>query len=291
MSVLRADAPGKTNVCLYLGPTRSDGRHELVTVMQSLTVADAITLGPAPAGAAQDEVQCPGVEGENLALSALRAFRAATGWDAPPRRLTIDKRVPVAAGMGGGSGDAAAALRLAQADSGLGDLALLYELAAALGADVPAQVQPGRVLATGAGEVLEPLGPPEPYGVLILPSRHALSTADVYREADRIGVARSAEELEAILKDIQEFAGDLPDALIHNDLEAAARSLLPEIGQALVEAVGAGADRAFVSGSGPTVVGLFSVVEEAQAAAQALAGRDPAPIVATPVGPGAGQVT
>jgi hypothetical protein len=111
---LRERAPGKVNLSLFIGPTRaSDGRHELVSVMQSVTLADDHTLEPAPDGAGADEVVCPGVDGDNLALDALRAFRAATGWDAPPQRLTIAKRVPVAAGMGGGSGDAAAALRLA----------------------------------------------------------------------------------------------------------------------------------------------------------------------------------
>lgn len=287
---LRADAPGKTNLCLFLGPTRPDGRHELVTVMQSLTLGDELTLDPAPEGARADEVVCPGVPGPNLALDALAAFRAATGWGAPPQRLTITKRVPVAAGMGGGSGDAAAALRLARMASGLGDDALLLELAAALGSDVPGQVAPGRVLATGAGEVVQPLPAPAPYGVLVLPSRHRLSTADVYREADRIGAVRSAQELAAIEADVRTHAADLPDALIHNDLEAPARSLLPEIGHALMEAVAAGADRAFVSGSGPTVIGLFADPAAAQEAAAALAGREPAAHAAVPVAPGAGEV-
>ena len=97
---LRDAAPGKTNLCLYLGPTRPDGRHELVSVMQSLTLADELTLEPRADGGDADEVVCPGVTGENLAGAALAAFRAATGWDAPPQRLTIAKHVPVAAGMG-----------------------------------------------------------------------------------------------------------------------------------------------------------------------------------------------
>src|SRR3954471_19953356 len=118
-------------MCLYLGGVRSgDGRHELVSVMQSVTLADEVTMEAAGAG---DEVVCPGVEGPNLALDALRAFRAATGWDGPPQRITIAKRVPVAAGMGGGSGDAAAALRLAARAAGVEDDDLLRRLAATLG--------------------------------------------------------------------------------------------------------------------------------------------------------------
>jgi len=291
MTALHATAPGKTNLCLYLGPTRADGRHELVSVMQSLTLVDDLTLAPRTDGGTTDEVVCPGVSGDNLAGAALRAFRAATGWDGPPQRLEIHKRVPVAAGMGGGSGDAAAALRLAHAASGLGDAALLHTLAAGLGADVPAQVVPGRVLATGAGETLDrvPASDERPdYGVLVLPSHVALSTADVFREADRMGLARTAEDLAARLADVREFAGDLPDALIHNDLEAAARSLVPELGRTLLEAMAAGADRTLVSGSGPTVIGLFADREAARDAAARLAHRDPPARYAEPVADGAG---
>ena len=285
---LRDAAPGKTNLCLYLGPTRPDGRHELVSVMQSLTLADELTLEPRADGGDADEVVCPGVTGENLAGAALAAFRAATGWDAPPQRLTIAKHVPVAAGMGGGSGDAAAALRLAHTASGLGDAELLHHLATGLGADVPAQVEPGRVLATGAGETLERLPAPAPYGVLVLPSHLALSTADVYREADRMGLGRDAADLAQRLADVREFGADLPDALIHNDLEAAARSLAPEIGRTLIEAMAAGADRSFVSGSGPTVIGLFADRDAAREAAAGLAERDPPARYAEPIGlPGA----
>ncbi len=140
----------------------------------------------------------PGPPGENLAAAALRAFRRGTGWEAPPLRLKIAKRIPVAAGLGGGSADAAAALRLARHASGLGDEALLRDLGAELGADVPAQVSPGRWLATGAGERLQRLPDPNPasFGLLLLPLAAELSTAAVYAEADRLGLARTREELE-----------------------------------------------------------------------------------------------
>jgi 4-diphosphocytidyl-2-C-methyl-D-erythritol kinase len=184
MSVHRALAPAKVNLGLFLGPVRvSDGRHELVTVMQSISLADELTLEPAPEGSGRDEIVCPGVRGdpdENLAAAALRLFRASTGWDAPPLRLSIVKRIPVAAGLAGGSADAAATLRLAGLASGLGDQPLLHTLAGQLGADVPAQVRPGRWLASGAGELLEELPPPRaPFGLLVLPLAAELSTAAV----------------------------------------------------------------------------------------------------------------
>jgi 4-diphosphocytidyl-2-C-methyl-D-erythritol kinase len=258
-------APAKVNASLLVGPARPDGRHELVTLIDALTLHDTVTLEPA--GDA-DEVVCPGVTGENLALRALTAFRAATGWSGPPVRLTIDKRIPVAAGMGGGSSDAAAALRLAHRASGLGDDALLHELAAGLGSDVPALVRPGRVLARGAGERLE-RRPPGRYGLLVLPSAAGLSTAAVYAEADRLGLARPALP-----------AGD-PEPWV-NDLQDAARSLLPEIDEALGAARAAGAAHALVSGSGPTVVGVFPDPAGAERAAARLAGRVPAPIATRP---------
>ena len=162
---MRELAPAKINLCLFLGPVRpEDGRHELVSVMQSVTLADELLLEP---GAERDEVVCPGVEGPNLAAGALAAFRKVTGWDGAPVRVTITKRVPVAAGMGGGSSDAAAALRLAARAAGIDDDALLLNLATQLGADVPAQVRPGRALAGAAGERVERLAPGPPLGVLV----------------------------------------------------------------------------------------------------------------------------
>jgi 4-diphosphocytidyl-2-C-methyl-D-erythritol kinase len=284
---LHEAAPAKLNLCLFLGPRReSDGRHELVTVFQPLTLADRVTLEPAPFGARADEVVCPGVPGrpeENLAAAALRIFRARTNWAGPPVRLEIDKRIPVAAGMAGGSADAAAALRLAARAAGAGDDALLRDIAFELGADVPAQVRPARYLATGAGEQLRAVaGPRSGYALLVLPAAEPLSTADVYRRADDMALARDAAALEDRLRAVGAHVADLPDDLVVNDLEPAARALCPAIGEALDAVRAAGADRALVCGSGPTVVGLFRAVDAARGAAVALAGRNPRPIFAEP---------
>ena len=290
---LVAAAPGKVNLCLYLGPTRADGKHELVSVVQAVSLVDDVTLAPAASDAQKDEVVCPGVEGPNLALAALEAFRRETGWDAPPMRITIAKRVPVAAGMGGGSADAAAVLRLAARGSGLGTPALLSELGAELGADVPAALEPGRSLTTGAGETVTRLAPEErELAVLVLPADGSLSTASVFAEADRLGLPRDADGLRERLAAVSEAlgAGDLPPDLMVNDLEPAARSLFPAIGDALEAAKGAGADRALVSGSGPTVVGLFlgdGARERAAEAARSLDERRPPAVVATPAPGGA----
>jgi len=321
---LTALAPGKTNLCLFLGGTRADGLHELVSVIEPLSLADELTLEPLPGGAlvaaapgggdmgcaaGEDEVVCAGVEGPNLAGGALAAFRAASGWEGAPLRLTIAKRVPVAAGMGGGSGDAAAALRLvAHAAGRAADDPLLARLAPQLGADVPSQIAPGPVLVGGAGEDVRPLPPLPPHGVLVLPSPHALSTPDVFREADRLGLPRSADDLaerRAQLLAALARAGDdalpaaagaapaglrspLPAGLLVNDLEPAVRSLCPSIDDALAAARAAGADHALVSGSGPTVVGVFNGTDGRAAAAEAareLSARFPGAVGAYPVDP------
>jgi 4-diphosphocytidyl-2-C-methyl-D-erythritol kinase len=306
--VHRALAPAKVNLGLFVGPVRaSDGRHELVSVMQSISLADELTLELAPPGAVTDEVICPGVPGtaeDNLAAAALRLFRASTGWRAPPLRLSIVKRIPVAAGLGGGSADAAAALRLARHASGLGDERLLRSLGAQLGADVPAQIAPGRWLASGAGERLQELAPARSqFGVLVLGLDVALSTAAVYAEADRLALTRPRRELDERRLELRaalEHGAPLPAAteLLHNDLQRAAVSLCPQIVDALRQARDAGAELALVSGSGPTVLGLFgnggrapgSGVALAQVAAASLAGRSPAPICATPVDVELGRV-
>jgi 4-diphosphocytidyl-2-C-methyl-D-erythritol kinase len=266
MTALRARAPGKVNLSLYVGAPREDGLHPLVSLVQSISLADELTLEPIPGE--RDEVVCPGVEGPNLALAALTTFRETTGWDAPAQRLTIVKRVPVAAGMGGGSGDAAAALRLAAHAAGGADPALLLRLAAALGADVSSQVVPGRTVMTGAGEHVRALPDPEPFGLLIAPSPHALSTPAVYRAFDELCRARTPDELAALD----------PEAGVHNDLQPAAVALCPPIAAALEEMTARGATRALVSGSGPTVFGLFPTPEAARAAAT------PGTIPAEPVG-------
>lgn len=311
----RALAPAKINLGLFVGPVRPDGRHELVSVMQSISLSDELTLersgSPADTGERTstrpahprtprgtnppDETLCPAAPqlsgAHNLAGRALSVFRGRTGWDPGPLRLTIDKRIPVAAGMGGGSGDAAAALRLAAHASGLGEPELLSALACELGADVPAQLLPGRWLAQGAGEQVQQLpSPDEPFGVLVLPLAQALSTASVYAEADRLGVGRTGDELSAYrewLLDALSGGRQLPPAeLLENDLQSAAISLCPDIEVALAQARGVGADVALVSGSGPTVLGLFAGedgVRRAREAAARLSGRDPRPLTAVPV--------
>lgn len=257
-------APAKLNLCLYLGRAREDGLHELCSLFEPLALADLITVTPA----ARDEVVCPGVEGENLAAKALAGLRE-RGWEREPLRVEIEKRVPVAAGLGGGSGDAAAILRLAA-----GEVSDLPELAAQLGADVPSQLRPALALVRGAGEHVRPLPDPVEHAAVLLPGGGGLSTAAVFAEADRLGLGRAPEELDDLAERLRRVAGagasplDYPELLV-NDLEPAALSLRPDVGAALDELRSAGAPVAILSGSGPTAVGLFPDLASARDAAAA----------------------
>jgi 4-diphosphocytidyl-2-C-methyl-D-erythritol kinase len=266
---MRIKAPAKLNLCLYLGPRRADGLHALCSLFEPLALADAIEVSVAE----RDEVICAGVEGENLAGRALVALRQ-KGWDAPPLRIEIEKRIPVAAGLGGGSADAAAILRLAR-DPTYGTEAQIPDLAAiaaALGADIPSQLDPALALVQGVGERIEKLPPPAPHAVVLLPSGGGLSTAAVFAEADRLGLGRDEEELDSLATRLREAAatGGSPldyAELLANDLEPAARSLRPDIGAALDALCDAGAPLALLTGSGPTAFGLFPTLAAAKSAA------------------------
>ncbi len=274
---MRLRAPAKLNLCLYVGARRGDGLHEISSLFCPLTLADRITVAEAD----RDEVVCPGVEGPNLASAALEGLRT-RGWAGTPVRVEIEKRIPVAAGLGGGSADAAALLRLA-----IGEVDGIAELAAELGADVPSQISPRFALVGGAGEAIEPLARPGDFGVVLIPSRAGLASADVYAELDRLGEARGADELDEIAGRLRAAARrgasplDYAD-LVVNDLATAARSLCPEIDAALAALAEVGAVASQVAGSGPTAFGLFEDIVAADRAAAALGPRFAGAIVAGP---------
>lgn len=278
---MQIHAPAKLNLCLYLGARREDGLHELCSLFEPLELGDLITLptlttagvGQSRMGTEFDEVVCPEVEGENLAARALAALRE-RGWRRPPLRVEIEKRIPVAAGLGGGSADAAAILRLAA-----GEVADLDEIALELGADVPSQLTPALSLVRGAGERVERLPEPRAHAVVLLPGGGGLGTADVFAEADRLGLGRDDDELDEVAQRLRSAAGAgasplaYPQLLV-NDLEPAARSLRPEIGGALDSLRDAGAPHVLLTGSGPTAFGLFESLAAAREAAEVIARDD-----------------
>jgi 4-diphosphocytidyl-2-C-methyl-D-erythritol kinase len=262
-------APAKVNLVLQVGPRRSDGLHEICSIFASLGLADELTFLASETDG--DEVVCAGVDGPNLVEAALRLFRERVDPGLPTLQVTIEKRIPVAAGLGGGSADAAAALRAANELAGRPlDTPALRELAGELGADVPSQIEPRHALVTGAGEQVERLRLPT-MGLVLVPSADGLSTADVYQEADRIESTREhldPNRLRALA------AGPLASlaAGVENDLQAAAMSLRPDIVEPIERLRQAGALVAAVSGSGPTAFGVFSGPAMAERAAAAVEG-------------------
>jgi 4-diphosphocytidyl-2-C-methyl-D-erythritol kinase len=258
--VTRRLAPAKINLALIVGPRRDDGKHELVTIYERIDLADDVTLEAA------DGLSVEGFPDDTLVSSALAALADVTH-TAPRWRVRLEKRIPVAAGLGGGSSDAASALLLA--NQGLEEPLSsdsLHAVAAAIGSDVPFFLVPGPQLGEADGTTLTALDLPRDYCVLVLLPEGAVkgSTADVYAAFDAAGgergyARRRAALLEALVT--VQRPGDLA-ALPPNDLAASPLSAVLE---------GAGAFRADVSGSGPAVYGLFEEEQLARSVAAELA--------------------
>jgi 4-diphosphocytidyl-2-C-methyl-D-erythritol kinase len=268
--MIRERAPAKVNLVLHVGSRRADGLHELCSLFASVGLADELEIHVA--GGDRDRIRSPGVEGPNLCEAALQAFRRThAGASLPPLEVAIDKRIPVAAGLGGGSADAAAVLRAADAlvESPLGTDAL-REVAAQVGADVPSQVEPGHAFVGGAGEIVEFVRLPQ-LALVLIPDEHGLSTADVYREADRIGATRASLDPAAV-RALADGPIEALAAAIGNDLQAAALSLRPDLADRLEALERCGALAAQLTGSGPTAFGLFRDAAAAAAAAERLPG-------------------
>jgi 4-diphosphocytidyl-2-C-methyl-D-erythritol kinase len=256
---VRAPAPAKVNLALVVGPPRDDGKHEVLTVLQRIDLVDRIDLAPAP------EMQVEGFDGDTLVTGALQELARVA--DVEPRwRVRIEKKIPVAAGLGGGSSDAATALRLAN-ETLPEPLPLddLLQIAAGLGADVPFFLVDGPQLGSGDGSELAPLDLPQDFWIVVLLPHGATksSTGDVYAAFDaRRGPAGWAERRQSLLDGLAEVERprDLA-ALLPNDLVSSPHA---ETMRA------AGAFRADVSGAGPVVYGLFHQRGDAEAARRTL---------------------
>ena len=272
-------APAKVNLTLHVVGRRADGYHLLDSLIVFAGVGDVVRVRPsdrlelAVAGPGAAALEAPAA-GQNLVERAARALAAATG-RAGGAAIELDKRLPVAAGIGGGSADAAATLRALARLWRLEDGAeTLRRVAAGLGADVPACLACRPVHVRGIGEVVEPLKGrwPAVHLVLANPGR-PLATAAVF--AARAGAYGAAEPLIRVPATAAGLAGEL--ARRRNDLEAPARRLMPEIGEVLdALAAAPGCLLARMSGSGATCFGLFADRARAAAAAGALARAHPA---------------
>ncbi len=252
--------PAKVNLYLKVLARRADGYHDLVTVMQPLTLADELRLTPGK-GLTLD-CQHPEVPSgpQNLVWRAAEKFGAATG-QVPQVHIELVKKIPVAAGLGGGSSDAAnTLLALNELTGNPLDGATLHELAAELGADVPFFLRPGPAVGRGIGTILSSLDLP-PYWYVLLNPGLAISTSWVYGQLDLDALAKTGALLPTA------WDGEHPENWVANDLETVTLNRYPELRELLTGLSKAGARAQGMSGSGPTLFGLFHEAEAARAAA------------------------
>jgi len=261
---VRASAPAKINLALVVGPLRHDGKHELLTVYQRIGIADRIDVVPA------EHTRVDGFTNDTLVRDALELLAAHAAVDRH-WHAKIEKHIPVAGGLGGGSSDAATALALA---NGMLEEPLpheeLHDVAAEVGSDVPFFLVPGPRLGSGDGTMLAPLDLPQDFWILLVLPTHARkeSTASVYAAFDEREGADGWDDRRNALLDALDLVRRPRDlaALPVNDL---ASSPLAD------ELTALGAFRADVSGAGPIVYGLFHHEAQAKAAKRAFhrAGR------------------
>jgi 4-diphosphocytidyl-2-C-methyl-D-erythritol kinase len=257
-------APAKVNLCLRVGPLRTDGYHRLTTLFQAIDLYDELELEEAP------ETVVEGFPQDTLVAGALEAL-------GETRRVVLRKGIPVAAGLGGGSSDAAAILRALRGDRDPNDL---HAIARALGADVPFFLTGAEAgFGTGRGDRIQPLPDfPRGHAFVLVPSDRGLATAEVFAASEPNPIFRAVEgdlvRAMHTVRSVRDVA-----SLMANDLEPVVLSLRPDVAGALEDLRSQGALAQIVTGSGPTAFGLF----EHRAAAEAAAARIPGAIPASPV--------
>ena len=275
MRPVTAQAHGKVNLHLGVGEARADGYHELSTVFMAVDRPETVTLIPEPGAKVASGVVTSmrttchvSVPDEDLDTPKNLAWRAVNaiceGADVPSVRIEVDKTIPVAGGMAGGSADAAAAIKAAMgylAQNGIEVVAeQVQDIAAELGADVPFALMGGIALGTDRGDALVPMMGRGEYWFAFLNPKVGLSTGQVFEHLDdmRFNNASLVPKMDTTLLSRALLSGDPVQvgAVMHNDLEVAALDLQPRLSALIRNAEMAGAIRAMVSGSGPTVAAL-----------------------------------
>ncbi|GIF64794.1 4-diphosphocytidyl-2-C-methyl-D-erythritol kinase [Asanoa ishikariensis] len=275
---VKVRVPAKINLHLGVGPARADGYHELSTVYHAIALHDELTarrgdtLTLTMEGVGTGELA---LDESNLAIRAARALARQAGVPAHAR-LHLRKQIPLAAGLAGGSADAAAALVACDTLWGTGmsrdDLAAV---AAEIGSDVPFLVYGGTALGTGRGETVSPvLARPTTWHWVVAIADGGLATPAVYAELDRLRALRAAPpplgSTDDLLAALRQRDPEVLAGALGNDLQAAALSLRPQLADVLKAGRAAGALAGIVSGSGPTCVFLAYDASEANMIATAL---------------------
>jgi 4-diphosphocytidyl-2-C-methyl-D-erythritol kinase len=288
--------PAKVNLHLGVGPLRPDGKHQLHTIYQAVSLYDEVTVEPAEGDAIVVELVGEHTDGvptgdDNLAVQAVRAVAALAGED-PKVKLTIRKGIPVGGGLAGGSADAAAALVAADALWSCGfEKSVLEGLAAGLGSDVAFLLHGGTALGTGHGEIVSPVLSRGEWHWVLAVAEVGLSTPSVYAELDRLrGGEEETDEAVAdgVLSALR--SGDVValGKALRNDLQSPALQLRPNLARVLDVGRELGAVGGIVSGSGPTVALLAADAGESIRIASALSGYDVCRMVRRATGPAHG---
>ncbi len=267
--------PAKINLILHVGDRRADGYHPIFSLMQQVALFDRLGFARSPRDVTLSVVGAPLSAGpDNLVLRAARALRAECGRASRAgARLTLEKYIPIAAGLGGGSGDAAAALvglnRLWGLDLSRGDLAVV---ARGLGSDVPFFLGGPTAWVEGVGEHVTTTGLDGPHWAVLVNPGIAVATAWTYRELDRrrardrssleLTSSRILNTINSVAKPVIPLARLIP--LLHNDLEPIASATHSVVGVIRHRLMKAGAVASMMSGSGPTVFGLFTDARSAR---------------------------
>lgn len=268
-------APAKVNLVLRVGPPRPDGYHDILSLLVPLDLADTVEV---TVHARRGAVACrvpgrPDLDGpENLAARAAALVKERFGKEHAVG-IRIAKRIPVTAGLGGGSSDAAAVIRVLARAFRIRDRDALARIALEIGSDVPFFLGEGAAWARGRGERLRPARVPPLHLVLVYPRSPALGirAGDAYRWLD--------EDRGPAAPPLPRCAVAYRPGLLRNDLEAPCLARRPELSPLLGWLVGRGAQKAIMSGSGPTVFGVFRDRSDARGAARTIAKEDWGPQV------------
>jgi 4-diphosphocytidyl-2-C-methyl-D-erythritol kinase len=272
-----ASAPGKINLFFTVGTLQDDGFHEVISVYHALNLRETVKVTASDVFSLTVSGITEGVPTDESNL----AIRAAKFVSRSPLAIHIDKRVPVAGGMGGGSADAAAVVVAA---SKLVGASYSIPETVQLGSDVPFAILGGTALGLGRGEILTPLETTGELHWVLVPASYGLNTPEVYRTLDDIRPMAEPKDPMPLIAALREGDARKIAPLLHNDLQQAALHLRPELQETIDELEAAGALRAMVSGSGPTILALAENAEDASRIAAVCGG------IATS-GPSAGATT
>ena len=279
-----ASAPGKTNLFFAVGPLLEDGFHDVASIYLALDLREEVSVGPASdwsvsvsGNISAEQIAAVPTSEENLVVKAAKRVAELAGTSSQPIAFAIEKHVPVAGGMGGGSADAAAALVAVNALWCTGVESKLSDTVD-LGADVPFALAGGIAIGLGRGERLTQIESVPAIHLVLVTSDEGLSTPAVYKRLDEIRAARGANPRqvaaavvpEALIQALQSGNQIAIAELLSNDLQEAALDLRPDLKQTIEDGIEAGALTGFVSGSGPTIAFLVADADSAEDLAQKL---------------------